>query len=415
MFAMSVLITTPEELGFNSKRLERIAPAMQNYVDTRGFSGISTMISRRGKIVYSNEVGFQDREKQIPLTSDTIFRIYSMTKPIICTALMLLHEEGKFDLIEPVAKYLPAFGKVKVYTGPNTLEAELQRPILIGDLFTHTSGLTYSFLVDSPVCDMYLKAGILSDATSSLEQVINELARLPLAYQPGSVWHYGMSIDVLAHLIEVLSGQSLQTFLSERLFGPLGMADTGFQVPEHKLQRVAAMYGGPDIVNHTVIQMFEAWATGDNKRRDSVEQTYPTNQANFARGGHGLFSTTSDYMRFAMMLQQGGKLDGERLLSRKTIELMHSNHLPATLLPFRINGLPRLGYGFGLGSRVLQDPAATGLPGSVGEFGWAGAAQTYFWVDPREEIVGVFMTQYMMGFDLAERTLQILTYQALMD
>jgi CubicO group peptidase (beta-lactamase class C family) len=411
-------IDSPEAVGCSSERLARIRPVLQSYVDERGFAGFSTMLARRGRIIHFEQVGWQDRESRTPMTDDTIFRIYSMTKPIICVALMTLYEEGRFQLLDPVAKFLPAVGKVRALSGTspaNMEEVDLIRPITIRDLFTHTSGLTYNFLEDSPACEMYRQVGLLSNAGRTLEATIGELARLPLAYQPGTKWCYSMAIDVLAHLVEVISGQPLQHFLNERLFAPLGMADTGFSVPPEHHGRIAAMYGHPDIAISTLTGIFEAWTAGFNERID-VEATYPKdNTQSFARGGHGLFSTTADYMRFAQMLLNRGELDGVRILAPKIADLMHMNHVPLALLPYEIGGIPSDGYGFGLGSRVLLNVAESALPGSVGEFGWGGAAKTYYWVDPQEELVGILMTQFMVGFEFPEKDFRVLAYQALIE
>jgi CubicO group peptidase (beta-lactamase class C family) len=255
------------------------------------------------------------------------------------------------------------------------------------------------------------------DAQCSLEAAIDDLARLPLAFQPGSRWRYSVGIDVAARVIEAVSGRPLGAFLRERLFEPLGMTDTGFGVPPEKLSRLGAMYGRPDVIapGVTVSSELDAWSKGVNDRLD-VSKSYPVDSPDvFMRGGHGLFSTTGDFFRFAQMLANGGQLDGARILGRKTLELMHSNYVPAALLPLDIGGLPLPGYGFGLGSRVLMDVAQSGAPGSVGEFGWSGAARTHYWVDPKEELVGVFMTQSMMSFDLPELDLRALAYQAIED
>jgi CubicO group peptidase (beta-lactamase class C family) len=400
-------LVDPVSQGFDPGRLARIRPRMQGYVDSGNFSGITTLIARRGHVVHFSHTGSRDRESGAALDESTIFRIYSMTKPVVCTALMTLYEEARFHLLEPVAKYLPAFAKVKVWNDGQGL-AEPIRPILIRDLFTHTAGLTYNFLEDTPVSKMYLDAGLLRDPGVSLECVTGELARLPLAYQPGSRWHYSMSIDVLAHLIEVLSGRPLQEFLRERIFAPLGMEDTGFSVPEAKRSRVASMYGHPDIATH----QFSACIAAPTGPVD-VSKTYPLdNTTSFARGGHGLFSTAADYLRFAQMLLNGGELEGARILSPAVAGLMHSNHLPASLMPYSIAIVAAPGYGFGLGSRVLVNPAESGLPGSVGEFGWAGAANTYYWVDPKLELVGIYMTQHMMSVEPAQRDFYLLAYQA---
>lgn len=404
-------IAAPESQGFDQRRLARIKPKMQAYVDSGNFSGITTLLARRGKMIHFDHSGVRDMASQEPLDSSTIFRIYSMTKPIVCTALMTLYEEARFHLFDPLAKYLPAFAKVKVWNGDDQTLVDPVRPILIRDLFTHTAGLTYNFLEDTPVSKMYLDAGLLSNSEASLESVIAELARMPLAYQPGSRWHYSMSIDVLAHLIEVLSGRPVQDFLKERVFSPLRMSDTGFSVSTQNYSRVAAMYGHPDIATH----QFTDIVTSDTGPVD-VSKTYPTdNTTTFARGGHGLFSTAADYLRFAQMLLNRGALDGERIISPAIADLMHSNHLPSNLMPYSIAIVAMPGYGFGLGSRVLMDPAASGLPGSAGEFGWAGAANTYYWVDRQLELVGIFMTQHMISIEPAQRDFQVLAYQALVE
>jgi CubicO group peptidase (beta-lactamase class C family) len=405
---------SPEAVGFSSQRLARIQPAMQAYVDSGKFAGVSTLLARRGQIVHFQQVGTRDKVTQAPMSADTIFRIYSMTKPVVCTALMTLYEEGRFQLFDPLAKFIPAFAKVKVWAGEGKPLVDPVRPILIRDLFTHTSGLTYNFLEDTPVSAMYHEAG-LGGADRSLEVITNELARMPLAFQPGSQWHYSMSIDVLARLIEVLSDQSLQDFLKKRIFGPLGMSDTGFSLPAASQPRLAAMYGHPDILTNQLTQILEAAEAGLNLPRD-VSNTYPIgNTSTFARGGHGLFSTAMDYLRFAQMLLNRGELDGERIIGPKIADLMHTNHLPAQLMPFNIAVIPFPGYGFGLGSRVLLNVADSALPGSVGEFGWSGAASTYYWVDPQEQLAGVLMSQYMVSLDLIHKDFQLLAYQALID
>ena len=341
------------------------------------------MIARHGQTVFSEQYGHRDKEAGRPMTDDTIFRIYSMTKPIVSTALMILFEEGRFRLTDPVAKYIPAFGATKVLADDGSL-VDPSAPCSVRDLLTHTSGLTYDFMQDSPVAELYRDARLMNDPTRSLESVIADLAQLPLAFQPGTRWHYSLGIDVAAHLVEVISGQPLGQFLEERMFAPLGMTDTAFGVPAAKLDRLAAMYGLPDLFakGQTFGALFEAWTNGFNERID-VSDTYPTDAPDvFVRGGIGLYSTIGDYMRFAQMLLNDGELDGTRVLGRKTLSLMHSNHLPAALLPYEIGGAPNPGFGFGLGSRVVMNVAETGGPGSVGEYGWAGAAKTYYWVDP---------------------------------
>ncbi|MFV9507041.1 MAG: serine hydrolase domain-containing protein [Oscillochloridaceae bacterium umkhey_bin13] len=415
---MSNIVAAPESVGMNAQRLERIRPVMQGYVDHKGYGGISTMISRRGKVIYADQVGWQDREAGTPMTADTIFRIYSMTKPIIYTALMTLYEEGRFQLIDPVAKFIPAFATTKVL-GPDgsLVDQDPLRPMQVRDLMTHCSGLSYDFLEDFPAGQQYREARLMNDSSRSLETLIEDLARIPLAFQPGTMWHYSLGTDVAAHLIQVLTEQPLDHFLRERIFAPLGMPDTDFRVPVAKQSRLAAMYGHPDIMGRdiTFSALFGHFLSGNSGRRE-VEDTYPMHaEGGFLRGGIGLFSTAADYMRFATMLLSGKAEDGTRIIGRKTLELMHQNHLPQELLPYVLGGVPTPGYGFGLGSRVCSNVAEAAVSTSVGEFGWAGAAKTYYWVDPQEELVGLFMTQFMVGFDLPESDLRTLVYQAIED
>ena len=416
---MTLPTAAPEKAGMSSALLARIRPAMQAWIGRGTIAGVSAMLARRGQIVYCEQIGKMDKESSVPMREDAIFRIYSMTKPIVCTALMTLYEEGRFQLNTPVAKFIPDLGGIKVLqqdaAGVAT-QVDLLRPITVRDLMTHTAGFTYDFLVDSPVGALYRQAELGRDAGRTLEQFVHELVRLPLAYQPGTRWHYSLGIDVAAHLIEILAERPLRQFLQERIFTPLGMVDTDFCVPEGKQAQLAAMYGYYDVVarNMTLPMMNAAWEAGHLERID-VGASYPVARPEtFARGGHGLFSTTRDYMRFALMLLNDGTLDGARILGRKTLELMHANHLPHALLPWEVGGTITYGYGFGLGSRTLMDVGAAGIPGTVGEFGWAGAASTYYWVDPREEFAGVFMTQYQ-GMDEPQMDFRVLAYQAIVD
>ena len=404
-----------DRTGMSAQRLARIDPAMQDYVDRGVYAGVSTIVARRGEIVHQGRYGFRDKEAGLPMTEDTIFRLYSMTKPIVSTALMTLFEEGKFHLADPIAKFLPAFATVKVREPDGSL-SEPKRPMSVRDALSHMSGLAYNFVDNSPVCRQYADAK-LWDPKVSLADAIEDLARLPLICHPGSRWFYGVGIDVAARLIEVISGLTLARFLKERVFEPLAMPDTTFEVPEAKRSRLAAIYGRPDLLvtNDAVVSGHQQWLEGVNERRD-VSATYPFDMpATFQRGGHGLFSTAGDYFRFAQMLANGGHLDGAQILGRKTLELMHANVVPLEFLPLEIGGSPMPGYGFGLGSRVALDVAQTGAPGSVGDFGWSGAAKTYYWVDPTEQIVGLFMTQSMLSFDLPELELRALAYQAIVD
>ena len=414
---MVLKITAHEKTEFNTERLERIKIAMQSRVDNKQIMGLSTMIAAQGELVQFEQFGFMDFAATRKMSKDAIFRIYSMTKPIICMAFMMLYEQGLFRLFDPVAKFIPGFSKPKVLTideRGNKKELDAARPMLISDLLKHTSGLTYDFLEDFPVCELYRKAGILGNSKRSLSECIAELTRFPLAFHPGSQWHYSVSIDVIAHLIELISNQPVNQFLQEKIFNPLGMVDTSYCLPENKLSRLVPMYGRHDIAapNITISQLIKAFETSPTHPLD-VSDTHPTSDPNFMRGGHGLFSTMQDYMRFAQLQLNGGELDGVQLLSRKVIDFMYMDHLPANLKPIVMGGIPLAGYGFGLGSRVLINVADSQLPGSLGEFGWGGAAKTYYWIDPVEKIIGLFMRQDMMDFNFPEKDFQTLVYQAL--
>jgi CubicO group peptidase (beta-lactamase class C family) len=392
---------------------------MDAWVARGTVDGSAGLIARRGQIVYAGQFGYLDRRTGTPMPSDAIFRIYSMTKPIVCTALMTLYEEGRFQLHTPVDRFIPALGQVKVLeqdAAGAARHVDLVRPPTVGELMAHMGGFTYDFLEESPVGELYRQAELLHDSRRTLEQFVQELVRLPLAAQPGTRWLYSVSIDVAAYLIELLADQPLRQFLAERFFNPLGMVDTDFGVAEGKRSRLAAMVGVGDLCapGMTHAKMYAAWEQGVLEPVDAFG-TYPIDRPEtFARGGHGLFSTAADYMRFALMLHNQGELDGVRLLGRKTLELMHANRVRPDLLPLTVEGEPIAGYGFGLGSRVLMDVGLAGVPGSVGEYGWAGAASTYYWVDPAEQMVGVFMTQYQ-GDDEPNMDFRSLAYQAIMD
>jgi len=409
-------VTDPEAVGMSAGRLERIATAMQDYVDRGVVRGISTLVARRGHVVHRSLHGDRDAEAGMSMADDTIFRIYSMTKPIVSTALMLLHEEGSFQLEQPLTTFLPAFAAPKVLQPDGSL-VDAARPITIGDALAHTSGLTYDFMIDNPAAELYREHQVMHDATRTLAEVVDLIASLPLGFQPGERWHYSVGIDVAARLVEVIADQPLGEYLQERIFTPLGMVDTGFGVPDDRLDRLSAMYGLPDLIGdgYHAGDLVDAALAGFNERID-VSDTYPTSTPDvYVRGGVGLFSTIDDYFRFAQMLANGGELDGERIVGRKTLELMHTNRVPAPMLPFEIMGIPAPGFGFGLGSRVMVDVGASGMSGSIGEFGWAGAAKTYFWVDPVEDLVGVFMAQYMTGPELPDRAFRSVVYQAITD
>ncbi len=400
-------VVTPEEAGFSASRLSRVGAWMQGYVNQRKLPGAIAMVARCGKVVYLERFGMMDVEATKPMQFDTIFRIYSMTKPVTSVALMMLYEEGRFQLHDPISKFIPEFADVKVFAGADKEGAELEREMTIRHLLTHTAGLTYDFFEDSPVDAMYREAEMVSRLPFGklqvpLQEMIQRLVKLPLVYQPGTAWRYSMATDVLGYLIEVISGVPLDTFFEQEIFKPLGMEDTDFYVPEAKLGRFAAMYGPTE---NDGIQLLDAPATSPFSK--------PTHCLS---GGIGLVSTAADYARFAQMLLNGGELDGARLLGRKTVELMTTNHLPDELIPIQLQPHTLHGCGFGLGFRVLVNVAQAGRLGSEGEFGWGGAASTSFFVDPKEDLFGLLLTQLMPSrYYPIRNEFKVLVYQALRD
>jgi CubicO group peptidase (beta-lactamase class C family) len=398
----------PETLGFSSSRLARIAAWQQTQVDTGAFPGAVAAIARNGKVAYLRAVGFRDRARTDPLRPDAIFWIASMTKPVTSVAAMMLVEEGKLDLAAPVSRYLPEFKGTTVAvetrdaaTGKTDIAYEPQkRPMIVEDLLRHTAGLIHGVgkaKVDQLyVKHLYDKAGVFH-RDRTLADVVSELARIPLAHQPGEVWDYGHSVDVLARVIEVASGQPFDQFLDARLFKPLGMIDTSFYVPEAKLFRLVDppadnWIGPPDSV------------LGDVAR-----------PAKLFSGGGGLASTAADYLRFCQMLLNGGELDGVRILSPATVQRMTTNALPPDI---RFAGYasgtvgPQGGSTWGLGFAVRSDAAWSMVPGSVGSFNWMGASGTYFWVDPTEQLAVVQMIHVSGGSGPFQRPLRNLTYGA---
>lgn len=368
----------PEEVGMSSERLGRLHAGMQGLVDDGRLAGITTMVARRGRVVDFQTYGHRDLEADDPMREDAIFRIYSMSKPITGVALMMLYEEGKFRLSDPVADYIPEFANLQVAAdwGPDgpVLE-EPDHPITIRELMTHTAGLAYGIGAPGPVDSLYSARGVLS-RDQTLEDMIEKLSDLPLRHQPGTEWYYSIAVDVQGYLVEVLSGQPFDEFLQERLFDPLGMVDTGFHVPEEDHDRFVRYYGYDEDGGLV--------ATDDPGAEPGSRPYYdPTT---FFSGGGGLVSTTSDYMRFCLMLLNGGELDGVRILSPTTVDLMTRNHMPRDV-PERSPG-----QGFGLDFSVVLDPVAAEYY-SVGEYYWGGAAGTWFWIDPAEELVFVGMIQ----------------------
>lgn len=411
-------LSKPEAAGFSSSRLARINGVVDRYVDQGKLAGAITLVARRGQVVHLRAAGLQDREAGRPMTEETIFRIYSMTKPITTVAAMMLFEAGHFLLDDPVADYLPAFKETKVWVGNSfsglRLEAP-QRSMTIKDLMCHTAGLSYGWFKDSPVDALYAEHK-LSDPDRDLADMVDTLAQLPLLYHPGTAWRYSYATDVLGRLVEVVSGRPLDEFFRDAIFQPLGMVDTGFHVPAAKLARLAAVYSPGKEFDFTAAMAEKPQADSEIAVLDAPVGSPFTRVRPFRSGGGGLVSTMADYLRFAQMLLNRGVLDGRRLLGRKTVELMMLNHLPAALVPIGIGGDVNHGYGFGLGGSVLVDVAASSMPGSPGLFGWGGAAGTQFWVDPQEDLIGLLMIQFMpSGYYPIRREFRGAVYQALVD
>ncbi len=391
---------TPDEVGMSATRLERIDAAMQKAVDSGELPGAVVFIAREGRLVYARSFGWQDRQKKVPMKNDSIFRLYSMTKPVVSVAAMILVEEGRLGLQEPVAKYIPEFKDMKV--GVETRDAQgkpvldlvdAKRPITVQDLLRHTSGLTYGVLgAQTAVKKMYKDAEIFSQKWV-LEDFSKALAKLPLAFQPGTTWEYGHSSDILGRVVEVASGLTLDVFFAQRIFGPLGMVDTGFQVPPDKQHRIAQAM--PDV--HT------------GKTPELIDFSKPQT---FFAGGHGLVSTAADYLRFAQMLANGGELEGVRILGPRTVDYMSADHVN-TQIDKGQTYLPGPGYGFGLGFATRLERGQSEWPGSPGDYYWAGYAGTYFWIDPEEQLVPVLLTQEPLRRQYYRVQLRNLVYQSI--
>lgn len=382
-FAEGPITAKPEEAGFSSAGLARIDAYLKNEIAGNKIPGAIMMIQRNGKTAYFSSFGVRDPGTKDPMTPDTIFRIYSMSKPITTVAAMMLVEEGKLQLDEPLSKYIPAFADVKVGVerkgedGKTGLDlVPVKRPITIQDLMRHTSGLTYGFFGEGAVKKLYVEAN-LQEGDIDNTVFADRLAKLPLVYQPGSTWDYSQSTDILGRVIEVVSGKSLLQFEKERLLDPLGMTNTSFYVTDAAKQSLIA----------------EPFPT-DRKIGAGAEMGDPRVGRKWESGGGGMMSTIGDYARFAAMLANGGTLDGKRYLSPKTIAYMGSNHIgPGSGVAPGPYYLPGPGFGFGLGFAVRTDAGVSPIQGSAGEMNWSGAGGTTFWVDPKENMFVVFMSQ----------------------
>ena len=403
--------------GLSDERLARIEPVLRRYVDAGELPGYLLLISRRGREALFLAGGLMDAERGRRFERDAIARIYSMTKPVASVALMQLYEQGKFQLDDPVSRYVPGWERLQVFAGGDRHHygtREPDRPMIVKDLLTHTSGLTYGFMYSHPVDALY-RARIAPN--HSLETVIATLGELPLQFSPGTRWQYGMSTDVVGYLVQVLSGMPLDDYVAEHVTGPLGMSDSGFTVPADKAGRFAACYtcrtGRPDAAAYHLTD-------------DPATSRYLGPPAMLSGGG-GMVATVDDYRRFADMLLGKGELDGVRVLGRKTVEYMTRNHLPgnrdlAAMGQPMFSETPFAGVGFGLGFSVALDPAAANVIDSAGQFAWGGLAGTYFWVDPLEELTVVFFAQLIHSDTfptspprVLRRLLKPLIYQALVD
>jgi CubicO group peptidase (beta-lactamase class C family) len=373
--------SNPEELGFSSERLLRIHSLMNRYVESGKLAGIDTCVVRHGQVVHRETFGYQNLETKTPMSKDSIFRIYSMTKPIASVALMMLYEEALFNLTDEVSQYIPAFKDVKVWGADGTLEAPA-RPMTVQDLLRHTAGLSYGGHIESqsPVDKFYDEADLFNPNITNAE-LIKRIASLPLMFHPEEKWHYSVATDVVGYLVEVMADKPLADFMQEKIFDPLGMGDTAFHIDPSKLSRFCTLYGKTPDADFGVLDLPE-----------SSEYLPPVAMHS---GGSGLVSTTTDYLQFAQCILNKGELNGVRLLGPRTVALMTCNHLTAALLPISFEGAePMLGMGFGLGFGVMLDAAQSGVMGSVGDHSWGGYAETFFWIDPQEDMIAILMSQY---------------------
>ena len=403
-------LTSPEQVGLSAARLARITSWMKGWVDSGKLPGVVVCVMRKGELAFAETYGKADLERNKPMRPDTIFRIYSMTKPLTSAAIMMLYEEGHFQLDDPISKFIPRFANPRVYAGGSRGKIDsvpAEREITFRDLLTHTSGLTYGFMESNPVDALYrAKDGVdFGMAETSLKQVVEKLATFPLIAQPGKAWNYSVATDVLGYLVEVISGQPYQVYLKENVIEPLGMVDTDFFVPENKHERFAANYS--------------AGEGGKLELLDDPGKSRYLKPRKVNSGGGGLVSTAADYLRFCRFMLNKGELDGVRLLGRKTVELMTMNHLKGDMADM---GMPRFsestyyGTGFGLGFSVTLDPAKAHILGTPGEYAWGGAASTAFWIDPAEDMAVVLLTQLMPSSTYPiRRELRVLTYQAIVD
>jgi len=416
-------LATPESAGMSKAALDRLDDHLRRrYIDAGRFPGTQLLVYRRGKLVHSAVQGLADLERKVAVKDDTIFRIYSMTKPITSIAFMMLVEEGRVALDEPVHKYIPEWKSLGVFqagVAPAFLTKPPSRPMLIVDLMRHTSGLTYGFQQRSNVDAAYREGKIGEvEKAGTLRSMIDDLANIPLEFSPGEAWNYSVSTDVIGYLIGKISGKPFEQFLKERVFDPLQMKDTDFFVPKSKAHRFAACYSASP---QGAMTFHATERKGGLTLQDDPATSSFLSPPSFISGGGGLCSTAADYLTFCRALLGGGELGGVRLIGPKTLALMTSNHLPGgRTLPEMSRSLfseaTYHGIGFGLGFSVTLDPAQTLIPGSAGEYAWGGAATTSFWIDPAEELTAIFMTQVLPSTAYPiRRELRTMVYAAITD
>jgi len=404
-------VAPAEQVGLDPARLGRIdAHLLSRYVDLKKIPGALTLVARRGRVVHLSPLGLCDLARSRPVRPDTIFRIYSMTKPITSVALMTLYERGLFRLDEPVHRFIPEWRNLRVYAAgvwPAFLTTRPERDMTVRDLLTHTSGLTYGFMQRSNVDHAYRRAKIGDRQERTLAETIGVLAEIPLEFSPGSAWNYSVSTDICGYLVERISGRPFDQYLREEITGPLGMVDTDFSVPPEKIERFASNY--TRAADKSLVLEDDAF--------DGVYGQPPR----FVSGGGGLVSTAADYLRFTQMLLNGGELDGVRILGPRTVSFMTRNHLPGdadleTSSVGMFGETPYRATGFGLGFSVSLDPVRAGVIGSAGEYAWGGAASTVFWIDPAEELIVLFFTQLMPSrtFDFRGQ-LKAIVYPSIVD
>ena len=409
----SNLTATPHEVGLSAERLKSMSAVTQQFIDEKRLAGAITVVARRGKIAYFETYGMMDIAANKPMQKDTIFRIYSMTKPVAAVAVMMLCEEGKLELDVPASVYLPELSGLKVAKDADAEEltlVEADREMTVRDLLRHTAGLPGAarYMAGKTAVDKsYRKAGLHRLHECNLQEMVERLGKIPLLYQPGSKWHYSIAADVLGRLIEVASGQSFDAFLDERIFRPLGMYDTGFYVPKEKIDRFAGMYGPEP---NGGLQAIDAPEGGTG----NISNTSFMRKPKFLSAGGGLVSTAADFTRFCLMLSGKGGLAGKRLMKAESVELMTRNHLPEHLIPLDKKPEARyagLGFGLGVSVRVQQ---TDWIPASqIGEYGWIGGTSTEFWISPKDELVAITLAQHIPFSQLSEKV-KPLVYAAIL-